>query len=55
MRSIEDRVDIRDKELSFDKIVDHLRYEEVPIYMASLKQPTLDDVFLHYTGKELRE
>jgi len=41
--------------LSFDEIVDYLRSDGVSIYSASVKQPTLDDVFLHLTGKELRE
>jgi len=55
VRSIENGVEIMDKELSFDRIVDLLRSEGVSIYSASLKQPTLDDVFLKLTGKELRE
>lgn len=55
VRSVENGVEIRAKELSFDKIVDYLRYEGVSIYSASLKQPTLDDVFLQLTGKKLRE
>jgi ABC-2 type transport system ATP-binding protein len=55
VRAIDDGVEVRDKELSFDKIVDFLRSKGVSIYSASLKQPTLDDVFLHLTGKELRE
>jgi len=55
VRAIDDGVEVRDKELSFDKIVDFLRPKGVSIYSVSLKQPTLDDVFLHLTGKELRE
>jgi ABC-2 type transport system ATP-binding protein len=55
VRAIDDGVEVRDKELSFDKIVDFLRSKGVSIYSACLKQPTLDDVFLHLTGKELRE
>jgi len=55
VRAIDDGVEVRDKELSFDKIVDFLRSKGVSIYSASLKQPTLDDVFLQLTGKELRE
>jgi ABC-2 type transport system ATP-binding protein len=48
-------VEIRAKELSFYEIVDYLRPRGVAIQSTSLKQPTLDDVFLHLTGKELRE
>ncbi|HOP95710.1 MAG: ATP-binding cassette domain-containing protein [Dictyoglomaceae bacterium] len=55
VRSVEDGVEIMDKELSFDKVVDYLRSEGVSIYSASLKQPTMDDVFLKLTGKKLRE
>ncbi len=55
VRAIDDGVEVRDKELSFDKIVDFLRSKGASIYSACLKQPTLDDVFLQLTGKELRE
>ena len=48
-------IEIRAKELSFYEIVDYLRPRGVAIQSTSLKQPTLDDVFLHLTGKELRE
>jgi len=48
-------IEIRAKELSFYEIVDYLRPRGVVIQSTSLKQPTLDDVFLHLTGKELRE
>ena len=37
------------------EIVDYLRPRGVVIESTSLKQITLDDVFLHLTGKELRE
>jgi len=55
VRSIENGVEIMNKELSFDNVVDYLRSKGVSIYSASLKQPTLDDVFLKLTGEELRE
>jgi len=55
LKEIDGGIEIRDKELSFDKIIDYLRSNGVSIYSASVKQPTLDDVFLHLTGKELRE
>jgi ABC-2 type transport system ATP-binding protein len=51
VRPIENGVEIMDKELSFDEVVDHLRYEGVSIYSASLKQPTLGDVFLKLRGR----
>lgn len=55
VKAIEDGVEIRAKELSFYEIVDCLRPRGVAIQSTSLKQPSLDDVFLHLTGKELRE
>jgi len=55
VKATEDGIEIRAKELSFYEIVDYLRPRGVAIQSASLKQPTLDDVFLHLTGKELRE
>jgi ABC-2 type transport system ATP-binding protein len=55
VKATEDGVEIRAKELSFYEIVDCLRPRGVVIQSTSLKQPTLDDVFLHLTGKELRE
>ena len=51
----EDGIEIRAKELGFYEIVDYLRPKGVAIQSICLKQPTLDDVFLHLTGKELRE
>jgi ABC-2 type transport system ATP-binding protein len=55
VRATEDGIEIEAKELSFYEIVDYLRPRGVAIQSMSLKQPTLDDVFLHLTGKELRE
>jgi ABC-2 type transport system ATP-binding protein len=55
VKATEDGIEIRAKELSFYEIVDYLRPRGVVIQSMSLKQPTLDDVFLHLTGKELRE
>jgi len=55
VEATEDGVAIRAQQLSFYEIVDCLRPRGVVIQSTSLKQPTLDDVFLHLTGKELRE
>ncbi|MFP3879709.1 MAG: ATP-binding cassette domain-containing protein [Dehalococcoidia bacterium] len=48
-------IEITARELSLYDIVDYLRPRGAAIQSMSLKQPTLDDVFLHLTGKELRE
>jgi len=55
VKATEDGIEIGAKELSFYEIVDYLRPRGVAIQSMALKQPTLDDVFLHLTGKELRE
>jgi len=55
VKATEDGIEIRAKELSFYEIVDYLRPRGVAIQSTSLKRPTLDDVFLQLTGKELRE
>jgi ABC-2 type transport system ATP-binding protein len=55
IKATEDGIEIRAKELSLYEIVDFLRPRGVAIQSMSLKQPTLDDVFLYLTGKELRE
>ena len=51
----EDRMVISDKKLVFQEIVDLLHNSGIIVSSASMKEPTLDDVFLHITGKELRE
>ena len=46
---------ITDKELDFREIVDRLHSSGAVVRSAYIKEPTLDDVFLHVTGTELRE
>jgi ABC-2 type transport system ATP-binding protein len=46
---------ISDKKLDFKEIVDRLHTYGAIIRSAYIQEPTLDDVFLHMTGKELRE
>jgi ABC-2 type transport system ATP-binding protein len=48
-------IEIKAKEVSFSKVVDYLRSKGIEIESTSLKQISLDDVFLHLTGRELRE
>ncbi|MFC1950804.1 ABC transporter ATP-binding protein [Chloroflexota bacterium] len=54
-KAVEGGIEIKAKELNFNEIVDHLRSKGIVIESTSQKQVTLDDVFLHLTGKELRE
>jgi ABC-2 type transport system ATP-binding protein len=46
---------ISGKELNFREIMDYLHSQGIVVHSAALEQPTLEDVFLHITGKELRE
>jgi len=46
---------VSDKKLDFREIVDLLHASGAIVRSAYIKEPTLDDVFLHITGKELRE
>ncbi|MFC1866145.1 ABC transporter ATP-binding protein [Chloroflexota bacterium] len=55
VKEIEDGIEIKAKEVSFSEVVDYLRPKGVVIESTSLKEITLDDVFLKLTGKELRE
>lgn len=50
-----DTVVISDKQLGFKEIIDLLHTAGVTVRSAYMKEPTLDDVFLQITGKELRE
>ncbi|MBE0447998.1 MAG: ATP-binding cassette domain-containing protein [Actinobacteria bacterium] len=51
-KKAENGIEIRAKELVFDDIVDYLRGQGVKIQWLSMKEPSLDDVFLSLTGKE---
>ena len=55
VREITGGIEITAKEVSFSKVVDYLRPLGVEIESTSMKQVSLDDVFLSLTGKELRE
>jgi ABC-2 type transport system ATP-binding protein len=46
---------ISDKKIDFREIVDRLHTANATIRSAYIKEPTLEDVFLNITGKELRE
>ena len=48
-------LEISGKNLNFKEIIDYLYSQNIDIYSASFKEPTLEDVFIQLTGKELRE
>jgi len=52
---VEGGVEIRAEKLDLYEIQDFLRPRGVIVRSMQLKQASLDDVFLHYTGRELRE
>ena len=52
---VEGGVEIRAEEIDSYAIQDLLRPRGIVIRSMHLKKTTLDDVFLHYTGRELRE
>jgi ABC-2 type transport system ATP-binding protein len=49
------RLEISAEELKFEVIVGYLHDSGVVVDSATLKQPTLEDVFLHITGRALRD
>jgi ABC-2 type transport system ATP-binding protein len=50
-----EKLKISHKDLDFKEIVDYLHSRGVTVYSAALEQPTLEDVFIQITGKQLRE
>jgi ABC-2 type transport system ATP-binding protein len=48
-------MEITDKELDFKEVVERLYTAGATIRSAHIKEPSLDDVFIQLTGKELRE
>ena len=53
--AIDGGVEIRAEKLDLYEILDFLRPRGIVVRSTQLKQASLDDVFLHYTGRELRE
>jgi ABC-2 type transport system ATP-binding protein len=51
----DDTMLITDRQLDFREIVDRLQSSGATVRSAHIKEPTLDDVFLRITGKEMRE
>jgi len=46
---------ISDENLDFRELTDYLHSNGATIRSASLEEPSLEDVFIHFTGKKLRE
>ena len=48
-------IEITNKQIDFKEIVDLIHSYRVEIRSAHFEEPTIEDVFLRITGKELRE
>jgi ABC-2 type transport system ATP-binding protein len=48
-------MEITHSELDFKEVVDRLHSAGATIRSAYVREPSLDDVFLSFTGKEIRE
>lgn len=55
VRKIADGVEIRAEDIDLYEVQDLLRSKGVQIRSSHREQVTLDDVFLHYTGKQIRD
>lgn len=55
VKQVRDQLKIFHQGLDLKEVVDHLSARGVTVYSAAVEQPTLEDVFLEITGKELRE
>ncbi len=48
-------ISISDGETFIPKILDIARKSGIEVYSIGLRKPTLEDVFIHFTGREIRE
>ena len=55
VKQVRDQLKIFHQGLDLKEVVDHLSARGVTVYSAAVEQPTLEDVFLEITGKELKE
>jgi len=55
VKEVEGKLRITDEKVDFRELTDYLRSNGAVVHSAALEEPTLEDVFIHLTGKELRE
>jgi ABC-2 type transport system ATP-binding protein len=55
VKKIDSGVEISHPKIEFKEITDYLYKKGVKVNSATLKQPTLEDVFIELTGKKLRD
>jgi len=55
VKEVEGKLRISDEKLDFRELTDYLHSNGAIVRSAALEEPTLEDVFIQLTGKELRE
>lgn len=55
VKEVEGKLRISDETLDFRELTDYLHSKGATVRSAALEEPTLEDVFIQFTGKELRE
>jgi len=55
VKEVEGKLRISDERLDFRELIDYLHSNGAIVYSAALEEPTLEDAFIHLTGKELRD
>lgn len=55
VKEVDGKLRISDENLDFRELTDYLHSNGATVRSAALEEPTLEDVFIHLTGKELRD
>lgn len=48
-------ISVEDGQKNMPRLIEQIRTQGIEIKSIYLKKPTLDDVFIHYTGRYFRE
>jgi len=55
VKEVDEKLRISDENLDFRELTDYLHANGATIRSAALEEPSLEDVFIQLTGKELRD
>jgi ABC-2 type transport system ATP-binding protein len=55
VKEVDGKLRISDEKLDFRELTDYLHSKGATVRSATLEEPTLEDIFIQLTGKELRE
>jgi ABC-2 type transport system ATP-binding protein len=55
VKEVGGKLRISDENLEFRELTDYLHSNGAVVHSAAPEEPTLEDVFIHLTGKEIRE